>query len=578
MRFPATFTRTVTITPPRLYARLGLFAAPALLGALCNVSIAASPDPLRVRKGAVASDHPEASKAGVVLLKAGGNAVDAACATAMALGVVNPHGSGIGGGGFAVVYLAKEKQVHILDFRERAPAAITAQMFFRDGKPDSKLSRQHGLAVGVPGEVKGLSEMVKRWGRLPFGKCIAPAEKLAAGVPATSRVAWMINDVIGKDPMIQKVFTFKAPVQPGDTVRRPTLARTLALLRKRGPHAFYEGDIAKDIVATVVAAGGVITAQDLSGYQVSDRQPIEAKYRGLRIVTMPPSSSGGLVVATALGILERNVPDPKALGHNSSAYLHALAEALKHGFADRARHLGDTDFVEVPLQKLLSPGYQAELAARFKPDAVLPSAKYGMPGADPVVPIDGGTAHLSVIDSEGNAVALTTTVNLWFGAHIVSERYGIVLNNEMDDFAMKPGVENAFRLLGTEKNGVVPHKRPLSSMSPTIVLDDKGVKMAVGGAGGPTIISGTLQVLLNIIDFGMDAQAASSAPRVHHQWMPEILSYEPEVPVDVVKALERRGHKTQMREQLTKVNVVVRTDKGLEAAAEVRGDGTPAGF
>ena len=543
-----------------------------------KASTAATPDPLRAEHGAVASDHPEASKAGVVLLKAGGNAIDAACATALALGVVNPHGSGIGGGGFAVIYVAKEKQVHVLDFRERAPSAISPQMFFRDGKPDPKLSRQHGLAVGVPGEVRGLSDMVKRWGKLPFAKCVAPAQKLARGVPATPRVAWMINDVMGKDPLIQKVFDFKAPMHAGDLVRRPALGKTLAMIAKQGPKVFYEGEIAKDLVATVTAAGGVLSAADLSGYAASDRQPIETTYRGLRIVTMPPSSSGGIVVATALGILERVVPNPKLLGHNSSAYLHALVEALKHGFADRARHLGDSDFVQVPLQKLLSKEYQGELAARFKPESVLPSAKYGMPGSDPVVPVDGGTAHLSVIDSEGNAVALTTTVNLWFGAHIVSEKYGIVLNNQMDDFSIKPGTENAFRLLGTEKNAVAPNKRPLSSMSPTLVFDDKGVKIAVGGAGGPTIISGTLQVLLNIVDFGMDAQAASSAPRIHHQWMPETLSYEPEIPVDVIKALERRGHKTQSRDQLTKVNVVVRTEKGFEAAAEVRGDGLPAGY
>lgn len=545
---------------------------------LPGVGQAATPDPLFAAHGAVASDHPEASKAGVVLLRAGGNAVDAACATAMALGVVNPHGSGIGGGGFAVVYLAKEKQVHVLDFRERAPAAITPALFFKDGKPDPKLSRQHGLAVAVPGEVMGLSEMVKRWGKLPFSRCVAPAEQLTRGVAATPRVAWMINDVMSKDPFINQVFTFKAPVKPGDRLRRPTLGRALALLRQKGPRAFYQGAIGEDIAAAVRAAGGVMTTQDLRDYTVSDREPITTTYRGLRVVTMPPSSSGGTVVATALAILERIAPKPKDLGHNSSAYLHALTESLKHGFADRARHLGDSDFVQVPLEKLLAPAYQAELAARFKPDAVLPSEKYGMPGESPTLPADGGTAHLSVIDNEGNAVALTTTVNLWFGAHIVSERYGIVLNNQMDDFAMKPGVENAFRLLGTERNAVAPHKRPLSSMTPTLVFDDKGVKIAVGGAGGPTIISGTLQVLLNIVDFGMDAQAASCAARVHHQWMPELLMYEPELPVDVIKALEKRGHKTQSRDQLTKVNVVVRTDKGVEAAAEVRGDGLPAGY
>ncbi len=547
---------------------------------VCVVSAAnaATPDPLHAARGAVASDHPAASQAGLQLLKAGGNAIDAACATAMALGVANPHGSGLGGGGFALVYVAKEKRVFVIDFRERAPAAITPQMFFRDGKPDPQLSRQHGLAVAVPGEVKGLGTMVQRWGKLPFSRCVAPAEKLARGVAATSHVAWMINDVGGKAPFIEQVFNFKSPVTPGDTLRRPALARTLSLLRRRGPQAFYEGPIAKDIVAAVTAAGGVMTLEDLTRYEVTFREPIETTYRGLRVTTMPPSSSGGLVIATALSFLERVVPDPKSLGHNSSAYLHALAEALKHGFADRARHLGDTDFVEVPLAKLLSKDYQAELAQRFRPHAVLPSGDYGMPGADPTAGNDSGTAHLSVIDAEGNAVALTTTVNLWFGARIVSPRHGIVLNNEMDDFAIKPGVENAFRLLGTEKNGVAPHKRPLSSMSPTLVFDDNGVRMAVGGAGGPTIISGTLQVLLNVVDFELDAQAASSAPRIHHQWMPEVIMHEPQIAADVLHNLQKRGHKTQPREHLTKVNVVVRTDKGLQAAAEFRGDGAPAGF
>ncbi|MCG5052194.1 MAG: gamma-glutamyltransferase [Myxococcales bacterium] len=541
----------------------------------------ATPAPLRAKQGAVASDHPAASQAGTALLRGGGNAIDAACATALALGVVNPHGSGIGGGGFALVYLAKPKQVHVLDFRERAPARVSPQLFYRDGKPDPALSRQHGLAVAVPGEVKGLADMVARWGKLPFSRCVAPAERLARGVPATPQVAWMVSQVMKDDPMITKVFAFKgkaADVKPGDVLRRPTLGRTLGVLAQQGPRAFYEGPIAEDIVNAVQQAQGVMTLEDLKTYDVTAREPLEVNYRGHRVVTMPPPSSGGIVIATALGILAHVLPDPKRLEAGSSAYLHAVAEALKHGFADRARHLGDTDFVEVPLDKLLSPAYHLQLAKRFKPDGVLAADAYGMPGDDPRAADDGGTAHLSVIDDEGNAVALTTTINLWFGSHIVTDRFGVVLNNEMDDFAIKPGVENAFRLLGTEKNAVAPRKRPLSSMSPTLVFDDRGVRMAVGGAGGPTIISGTLQVLLNVLDFGMDAQAASASPRIHHQWMPGTLVYEPQVPSDVVRNLERRGHTTQSRDHLTKVNVVVRTDAGLEAAAEFRGDGQPSGL
>ncbi|MDZ4696117.1 MAG: gamma-glutamyltransferase [Deltaproteobacteria bacterium] len=554
-----------------------LFTSLWALCACVGPASAAVKGPLRAPHGAVASESALASQAGASLLKAGGNAIDAACATALALGVTNPHSSGIGGGGFALVYIAKEKKTYALDFRERAPSGIDPKMFFRDGKPDPKLSRQGGLAVAVPGEVLGLSELVKRWGKLPFAKCVAPAEKLARGYPATSGAAGMFNDVFGKSAFLAKVYSNKPPIAAGMMLKRPGLASTLAAIRRSGPDAYYKGAIAREIVETVRAAGGVMTEQDLLNYKTSDRVPLVLTYRGRQVYSMPPSSSGGIVIAEALGILERKIPDPKAIGHNSSAYLHVLAEALKHGFADRARHMGDTDFVEVPVAHLLDPKYHATLAAKVG-ENVLQKDQYGTPGANPDPPHDGGTTHLSVIDGEGNAVALTSTVNLWFGASLVTAKSGVVLNNQMDDFAIKPGVENAFRLLGTEKNAVAPNKRPLSSMSPTLVIDDTGVRVAVGGAGGPTIISGTLQVLLNIVDFGMDAQEASAAPRIHHQWMPETLAHEPEIVADVVQALAKRGHKLVERGHITKVNVVSRSEKGIEAAAEWRGEGEPAGY
>jgi gamma-glutamyltranspeptidase/glutathione hydrolase len=325
-------------------------------------------------------------------------------------------------------------------------------------------------------------------------------------------------------------------------------------------------------------AGGVLSLDDLAQYRTKDRTPLETTYRGKRVFTMPPPSSGGIVIETALDILADKVPDPAKLGAGSSAYLHVVTEALKHGFADRARHLGDPDFVEVPIAQLTSPAYHHQLAARVRDDAVLPADKYGTPGADPTVPQDGGTAHLSVIDGDGNAVALTTTVNLYFGARLVAGDTGIVLNDQMDDFAIKPGVPNAFKLVGTDKNAIAPGKRPLSSMSPTIVLDEAGgVKLAVGGAGGPTIISGTLLVMLGVLDFGLDAQAASAAARIHHQWMPDTLAVEPQIPRDVIANLEKRGHKTKEREHIASVNIVVRTDKGIEAASEFRSGGAPAG-
>jgi len=546
---------------------------------------AATPPPLRVPHAAVASDHPLASAAGVAALKAGGNAVDAACATALALGVLHPDASGMGGGGFALVYLAKEKKVYALDFRERAPAAITPALYFKDGKVQPGLSQEGGLAVAVPGEVRGLGEMVRRWGALPFRRCVEPAQRLAArGFPVSWRLGRSLATVRDKserpaDRRFLDVFTTKVLAE-NDTWRRPDLAWTLARLGAGGAGAFYKGEIADAIVKAARDAGGVLTAADLEAYAATGREPLSTTYRGLRVYSMPPSSSGGVALVQVLGILAAHYPDAAAVakeGHGSSAYLHVLAEALKHGFADRARFLGDTDFVSVDLAHLTSPAYHAELAKRIKPDAVLPRDAYGTPGPS-ALHKDGGTSHLSVIDAEGNAVSLTTTVNLGFGAKVVAGKTGIVLNDEMDDFSLQPGVANAFGLIGNEQNAVAPRKRPLSSMTPTIAIEGERPKVVVGAAGGPTIISVTAQVLLNVVDFGLDAQAAVAASRIHDQWFPEVVGVEPEIPRDVIEGLERRGHKTRVFPHIGTANVVVRTDKGVEAGAEPRSPSSPAGY
>ncbi len=546
---------------------------------------AAGPPPLRAANAAVASDHPAASSAGIELLKSGGNAVDAACATAAALGVVAPAGSGIGGGGFALVYMDRQKKVFALDFREKAPAALRPELFLRDGKPDQSLSTRGGLAVGVPGEVSGLAHLVRRWGKLPFRACLRPAERLARGVPATSALAARTEEAGrrgGETDFLGRVFAlgrpFSLPVRAGEIVRRPALAATLTKIRRGGPEVFYRGPIALEIVKAVRSAGGVLTAEDLAAYAPVERTPLHTTYRGLRVYSMPPPSSGGVVITQALAILAQRLADPpRGPGRFSSAYLHVVAEALKHGFADRARHLGDADLVSIPMDKLLDPAYHRELAARIKDDGVLPAERYGLPGPD-APRRDGGTAHLSVMDAEGNAVALTTTINLSFGAHLVAGSTGILLNNQMDDFSLAPDLPNAFGLVGKDKNVVAPGKRPLSSMSPTIVLDGDRVRLALGGAGGPTIISGTLQVILNVVDGKLDAQAASDSPRIHHQWSPNVLMLEPEIPADVVQALERRGHKTRERGHVALINLLVRGVEGIEAAAELRGPGAPAGF
>ena len=543
-------------------------------------------EPLHAPHAAVASDHPLASAAGVAVLKAGGNAIDAACATALALGVLHPEGSGIGGGGFALIYVAKEKKVHALDFRERAPAAITAARFLKDGKAVSALSKEGGLAVAVPGEVSGLGEMVKRWGKRPFSACVEPAQRLAAkGAPASWRLAEALaslaKEPVPTDPVFAKMFVGPGMPKEKGVFKRPELAATLAKLRAGGPTVFYRGAIAAEIVQAVRAAGGVMTADDLASYAPVERAPLEVAHRGLRVITMPPPSSGGVALIETLGILDAIYPTPADLpkeGAASAAYLHTLAEAFKHAFADRARYLGDPDFVTMDVAKLTSVAYAADLARRVKPGAVLPSDGYGSLGPHAAPPKDGGTTHLAVIDAAGNAVSLTTTVNLSFGAHLVAGRTGIVLNNEMDDFVMQVGVPNAFGLIGNEQNAVAPKKRPLSSMTPTLVMDGDKVKVVVGGAGGPTIITATTEVLLDVVDWKMDAQAAVVAPRIHDQWFPEMLGVEPAVPPATVAALARGGQKIKPVPMIGKVNVLVRTDKGIDAASEPRSPSGPAGY
>lgn len=590
MRYTPAAPRLQSFSTPELFPRAIHVAALLFLVSAPATVEAASPDPLRVPRAAVASDHPAASQAGVEVLKAGGNAVDAACATALALGVTVPHSSGLGGGGFAVVYLAKEKKVVTLDFREKAPAAIKKEMYYRDGKLVSALSRRGGLAVGVPGEPRGLHELVKRWGKLPFAACVKPAERLArAGTPLTEHAADVINGDGKRDAegiaFIGRVFAlarrpFALPVKAGEIVRRPALATTLARLRAGGADAFYKGPVADEIVKAVTASGGVMTHQDLLDYNVVERPPVSTTYRGLKVFSMPPPSSGGIVVIEALGILAEKMREPpRGPGRFSSAYLHLLAEALKHGFADRARHLGDADFADVPMTKLADPAYHKELAGRIDDRKTLPPERYGFVTATAArPPRDAGTTHLSVIDADGNAVALTTTVNLGYGSRVIAGPSGVILNDQMDDFAIEPETPNAFMLIGNEKNAVAPGKRPLSSMAPTLVLDGDKVKLAVGGAGGPRIISATLQILLNVVDGQMDVQAASSAPRISHHWYPDTLLLEPEIPRDVIDGLEKRGHKTAVRGHIATANAVARTDKGLEAATEFRSGGAPAGY
>jgi gamma-glutamyltranspeptidase/glutathione hydrolase len=548
----------------------------------CLSARAASPPSPGYRQGAVASDHRLASLAGVEILRQGGNAVDAACATAFALGVVNPAGSGIGGGGFLLLRRRGQAAV-ALDFRETAPAAASREMFRRAGVPVDA-SRVGGLAVAIPGEVRGCAEAVRRHGRLPLARVLAPAIRLAergfpAGLHLCRTVASMQRELAADRGLASVFLPGGRPLHLGETVRRPALARTLRRIAAAGPDGFYRGPVARAIVAAVRARGGILTLADLEGYRVKDRAPLVGEYRGFTVTSMPPPSSGGVALLEALNLLERRAP-LAPLGHNSSRYLHLLAEAVKHAMADRARHLGDPDFVKVPVETLVSKRYAASLVAKLGERTLKPE-QYGSraPLVDP--PRDRGTSHVSVVDREGSAVAMTTTINLPFGSLLSAGASGVILNNQMDDFAARPGEANAFGLTQGEQNAVAPGKRPLSSMTPTIFTrrSDGELRLVAGASGGPTIITGTLQGILNVVEFGLDANAAVGRARIHHQWLPDELTVEAELPDDVTSALRRRGHRLHLQAApFTAVQLVLVQDGQLYPASDPRKVGEAAGF
>jgi len=527
----------------------------------------------------VAADSEAASRAGLEILEAGGNAADAAVATALALGVVQPYASGIGGGGFALYYNAADQSVTVFDFRERAPASSTADMFIIDGELNREAELHSGLAVGVPGEIAGLWEIHSRYGQLPWAQVVAPAIRLAEdGFEVSYHLEKMVGaytDFVLTDPSLAP---FVGPdgqvVSFGQHVTRPALAATLRTIAESGPAGFYEGEIAQRMVDAAQAAGGGLTLEDLASYSVIEREPTVGEYRGYTLYTMPPPSSGGIAILQILSILEGF--DLSSMGHGSSAYIHHLAEALQFGFADRAQFLGDPGFVEIPTQRLLAPELSIERRSLVDPENTLPRDAYGLDVGPP--PDDSGTSHLSIVDSSRNMIALTTTINTTFGSQVVPAETGIVLNNEMADFTAQVGVPNVYGLLGNEANTIAPGKTPLSSMSPTLVLRDGAPFMTLGASGGPRIITATLQTFLNVVDFDMTVREAIEAPRVHHQWVPEQLFYEAGVAADVTSNLESRGHQTTTTEGLGAVQAIVVNGELLTGASDPRKGGSPAGY
>ena len=549
-----------------------LFAGSTVCAAADNAIVA--------KTAAVAAEHRLASAAGVEILRAGGNAVDAAVAASLATGVVNPSSSGLGGGGFMTVYVAAERRAHVLDYRERAPGAAHRDLYVRDGRADATASKLGGLAVAVPGEPSGLATALKRFGTMTPAEVSAPAIRLAEqGFAVEAHLAARIagqREHLAEDPTLAAEFLHAdgSPYREGETLRRPALARALRAFAEHGAAPFYSGEIGAALVRSANARGGILTADDLAAYATVERAPLVANYRGYTLLAMPPPSSGGGTLAAALAVLESYpIAD---LGAGSTTYLHLLAETLKAVFSDRAKYYGDPDFVDVPIDRLTSASHAAGIRAGLSAARARPSAEYGAVAADD----DAGTTHISVVDGAGNAVACTTSVNTAFGSRVGVEGYGIVLNNTMDDFSIQPGVPNAFGLVGAEANSVAAGKRPLSSMSPTIVLSGERVRLVAGASGGPLIITGTLQAILNVLDFSMSAEAAVAAPRIHHQWLPEKLGIDARLADRVGPALERRGHSLFEMRGGASVQLIDTGRPGgpLHAVSDPHKGGVPAGY
>jgi gamma-glutamyltranspeptidase/glutathione hydrolase len=509
-------------------------------------AFAASPEPVHARHGMVVSSSSHAAAAGAEILVAGGNAVDAAVATAFAVAVTQPFSAGLGGGAFMLIRLP-DGQVHALDARETAPAAATRDMYVREGLPE-RASVQGPLAVAVPSFARGMELALTRFGTMTLAQVVVPAVRLAEqgfvlAPYQASRIEFMRRYItperFPETHRIQFAPAADGRAEPGDLLVQKDLAATLRAIGKQGAGVIHGGQVGQKIVDHVQGLGGILTLKDLSDYAPRLREPVTGTYRGFSVHSFPPPSSGGAVLLETLNILEGFELAP--LGPRSSQSLHLVTEAMKLAFADRATFMGDADFVDVPIERLVSKDYASAQRARIDLEKATVVAAPGAP------PDDAGTAHLSVTDGQGGAVALTMTINTSYGSGITVPGTGIVLNNEMDDFSVAPDTPNAYGLVDKRgANAIAPGKRPLSSMTPTIVEKNGAVFMVTGSPGGPRIISTVLLTLLYVLDFGMDIQEAVAAPRYHHQWIPDKLRVEPETSRDVVEALRRRGHTVEV--------------------------------
>jgi len=550
----------------------GLFAREQIIH-----SEAAIFHPVETRHGMVSSQEALATRAGIEVLEEGGNAVDAAVTVGFTLAVTLPRAGNIGGGGFMVIHMAKEGETVAIDYREKASGAARRDMFLNEnGDADPKISRYSHLAIGVPGTVRGLALALEKYGTITLARALQPAIELAEnGFPISEELHRSLLEAqegFRSSPAAMKIYYKRggSAYQSGDIWKQTDLARSLRSIARDGPDVFYEGWIARKIVAEMKANGGLITREDLSAYRPVIRQPVRGSYRGYEIVSMPPPSSGGVHLIQMLNMLELYpIGD---WGHNSAASIHLLAECMKRAYADRSRYLGDPDFNDLPVEGLTSKEYAAALRNKMDLEQTTPSDSI-QPGKPMDFQESAETTHFSVMDRWGNAVANTYTLNFSYGSRHVVPETGILLNNEMDDFSAKPGVPNAYGLIGGKFNAVEPNKRMLSSMTPTIVLKDGKPFIVTGSPGGSRIITTVLQLIVNVIDHGMNIAEATSAVRVHHQWLPDELRMEKGLSLDTIHLLESKGHKISIQDAMGSTQSIMSIDDHLYGASDPRRPG-----
>jgi gamma-glutamyltranspeptidase/glutathione hydrolase len=514
-----------------------------------QIALSASVPAVEASRGMVVSSQHLASESGVEILARGGNAVDAAVAVGYAEAVTNPCCGNLGGGGFMLIHLAKTQRDVFVNFRETAPRAATKSMFLdAHGAPIANASLDGYRAVAVPGTVLGLDTALQRYGTLSRQTVMAPAIRLARGgfvlAQADADILQAATERLKRDPEVAATFLRSdgSPFQPGDLLRQPALARTLEAIASQGAPAFYRSEIAAELVHAMQTHGGIVTRQDLAEYTVTESAPVRCTYRGYDIASAPPPSSGGTSLCEMLNILEGY--DLRSLGFHSAASVHVMVEAMRHAFVDRNTYLGDPAFVTNPLARLLSKDYAAQIRSIIDAERATPS------GIVQALPLEEKpeTTHYSVIDREGNAVAVTYTINGAFGAAVVAPGTGFLLNDEMDDFTTKPGAPNAFGLVQGAANVIAPRKRPLSSMSPTLVSRNGQIVLVLGSPGGSRIITTVLQVIVNVVDHGMLPQEAVDAPRIHHQWLPDEIFAEPfALSSDTVQILTDQGYRVTVQ-------------------------------